>query len=229
MGADGLESVRADHRGDRSRRLATRRRLEARDERLPAGRGRRRDRLRRRHRGDDRGRPRGGRAARADQAARARPRPRRPPRDRSRPRRSGRLPSRRARRRRGRRRIPLLQARPNPLSLPAHRLSVPAQALGRRAGEGRRYGQRKRGDRRVRRQALPRPCAGADRALARERPRGAGQRHHLLRRLAEVQAGRLGRTSRTASSTRITTRRSRASASSRHSSRASSPPGIRSR
>ena len=65
------------------------------------------------------------------------------------------------------------------------RLALPAAAaaLGRRRGEDRRHRLRGRRGRRLRGRPLPRPRAGADRPLARERPRGAGQRRRLPDRL----------------------------------------------
>ena len=124
-----------------------------------------------------------GGAARRAEAGRARPRPRRPPRHGAVAGRAGLLPPRRGRRRRKRRGDrPYLDIsqlpRAGALDLPAA-----AAALGRRRGEDRRHGLRGRRGGRLPRHPLPRPRAGPDRALARERPGGARQRRRLPDRL----------------------------------------------
>ena len=135
-----------------------------------------------------------GERARRGQAGRARPRPRRPPRHRSLHGGAGLLPPRRGRRRRKRRRDrPLLgplaaAGGPGALDLPD-----PAAALGRRRGEDRRHRRRGRRGRRLPGHPLPRPRAGADRALARERPGGAGQRRRLPGRLGAAETAARGR------------------------------------
>ena len=61
------------------------------------------------------------------------------------------------------------------------------------AGEDRRHRHRGRRGRRLPRHPLPRPRAGADRALARERPGGAGQRRRLPGRLGAAETAARGR------------------------------------
>ncbi len=116
-------------------------------------------------------------AAGRREASRARSRPRRPPRHCTLIGRPRLLPSRRGRRRRKRRGDCPLHgnlgaAGPGALALPAA-----AAALGRRRGEDRRHGRGGRGGGGLPGGPLPRPRAGPDRPLARERPGGTGQRH----------------------------------------------------
>ena len=97
---------------------------------------------------------------------------------------AGLLPSRRSgRRRRGRGDRPLYGPVAAAGGAGALDLPLPAASLGRRGGEDRRHGGRGRGGGRLPRHPLSRPRAGADRAVAGERPGGAGQRRRLLRRL----------------------------------------------
>ena len=111
-------------------------------------------------------------------------------------------------------------------------LPAPAAALGRRRGEDRRHRHRGRRGGRLPRPPLPRPRAGPDRALAGERPGGAGQRRRLPDRLGASWASRCRR-ARRASPTRpgpgTTPRRRSRSASWRRWSRRWSAPATPSR
>ena len=134
----GLQRPRAHRRGrlDRARRLPAED-----DERLPdRGRGRRGHDVRGRHQGDVDRPLRGRGLARRPQPDRARPRARRPPRRGAGAGRADALPSRRADRRRGRRRPPLLRLLEGQR---ARALDDPAAAagVGRRAGRDLRHGR----------------------------------------------------------------------------------------
>ena len=132
-----------------------------------------------------------GAAAGRGEAGRARTRPRRPPRHRALDGRPGLLPPRRSRRRRKRR-------RDRPLHGPLAAAGRPARwiypLLLRRwdGGAVKIAGTVSEGDEVAgfRVDPLPRPRAGPDRALARERPGGAGQRHDLPDRLGPDGASR---------------------------------------
>ena len=169
----------------------------------------------------------GGAGARRAEADRPRPRPRRPPRHRALPRRAGLLPPRRSRRRRQRQGGDAL-LQPLAAGGGAGALDLPdaAAALGRRPGEGGRDGRRGRRGGGLPRPPLPRARAGADRAVAGERPRRARLRRRLPGRLgaAESRCPRARRASPTPPSTGTTRRRSGACGGWRSSNRWSSAP-----